>query len=395
MEPKPVNPMEDFNKRFAKVKKSNGEQPVVSPKAEANSEKKEEKKKNSTNDLSQIGELLKTNSDNAKGDKDMSEKNITVEMRHKLNALGMDDVAIDKLSYDDALGILKNENESSKKPDEKTDEKKITPEMREDLNRMGMDDATINGLTYNDAAGILKDKKEINESLDNLNTLKINEGQEDVTPPVYHSVDVHWIDKKVIEYNKMKAAGNTDIKNIIPDKAAGKFVAEVDNGSITYTSENEATISHGASYKVFETMMREPSNAGKTVRIPDDSTEEFKTNLFVAAILNGHKVSGAEGLELDEKTLSKIPLTEAQKARVIAALPKEEKNERVTDVPTRDDDKPLPGPYDPVNHRINHVFERKNMLDALAKGEADSVKPNQNPAKPTFIFKKVKEYSGK
>lgn len=221
--------------------------------------------------------------------------------------------------------------------------------------------------------------------------------------------DLHWIDQKDLDYKKMKAAGNNYIKSIIPDKTAGTFTAEIDNGTITYTSPNEVSVTKDSSYKVFETMMREDSNAGKTIRIPDDASPEFKTNLFVAAVLNGHKVNGAENLELDEATLAKIGLTPEQKAQVLATLqkqdepqpekapeenhveePKKEKTQKENQ--STEKDEPLPGPYNPAQHRINHVLERKNMLNALAEGETENIKP-QNPARPTYMMKNVPAYN--
>ena len=213
--------------------------------------------------------------------------------------------------------------------------------------------------------------------------------------PAEHT-DLQWIDEKIRDYTEMKTAGNIAIKEFNGDKTAGTFTAEIDNGTVTYTSPNDVSVTKDSSYKVFDTMMKEPSNAGKAVRLPEDATAEFRTNLFVAAVLNGHKVNGAEGLELDEATLAKIGLTPEQKAQVLAALPKQEEatQEKTTqEKPAEEkpsekvtENEPLPGPYNPAQHRINHILERKNMLDALAKGTAENVKP-VNPNKPTFIFK--------
>ncbi len=213
--------------------------------------------------------------------------------------------------------------------------------------------------------------------------------------PAEHT-DMHWIDEKIRDYTKMKEDGKAAIKEFNGDKTAGTFTAEIDNGTVTYTSPNDVSVTKDSSYKVFDTMMKEPSNAGKAVRLPEDATAEFRTNLFVAAVLNGHKVNGAEGFELDEATLAKINLEDKQIAQVRAALSKQEKapaekttqekpaeekpSEKVTE------NEPLPGPYNPAQHRINHVLERKNMLAALAKGTAENVKP-VNPDKATFIFK--------
>lgn len=326
-----------------------------------------------------------------KGDEVMKKK-ITQEMRNGLNELGFDDATINGLSYDAAEDILKNKKEISDTLDHITDTQKITSEMREGLNSLGMDDATINGLTYNEAAGILRDKDEIAASLGKSEELNVTEGapKEKGTPV---NEDNDWIDQKVRDYEQMKTEGNQAIKTIIPDKKAGTFSAEVDNGMVVYTSKNDVAISRDSSFKVFDTVMKEPSNAGKAIRVPEEATPEFKTNLFAAAVLNGHKVNGAEGLELDMATLQKIGLTQEQIDKVVAAVPhKEEKPaEKTAKVEKEAEDKPLPGPYNPKNDRISHLMERKNMVEAIKNaGKPKGAKP-VNPTKPTYIFKNTKE----
>lgn len=424
VKPEPVNPMNRFNARYGLIKKkTTAEQPTpAEQKDEDKTQKKEEKKeRRTTNDLSELAEILeeaKTQNDTPKaeekdkGDETMDKKEITKEMREKLNMLGMDDETINGLSYDVASDILRDKDEISRELDNITDNQKITKEMRENLNALGMDDETINALKFNEALGILRDRDEISQKLDEL-SLAANKKPEEIivreqdTPtkpkPAEHT-DLHWIDEKIRDYTEMKNAGNVAIKEFSGDKTAGTFTAEIDNGTVTYTSPNDVSVTKDSSYKVFDTMMKEPSNAGKAVRLPEDATAEFRTNLFVAAVLNGHKVNGAEGLELDEATLAKIGLTPEQKAQVLTALPKQEEatpekaskemsseekhSEKVAE------NEPLPGPYNPAQHRINHILERKNMLDALAKGTAENVKP-ANPDKPTFIFKNAQNHMKK
>ena len=247
----------------------------------------------------------------------------------------------------------------------------------------------------------LEDKKNKNTELaviQKTEIVKYKDEQDTTAPqpkPAEHT-DLHWIDEKIRDYTEKKNAGDVAIKEFSGDKTAGTFTAEIDNGTITYTSPNDVSVTKDSSYKVFDTMMKEPSNAGKIVCLPEDATAEFRTNLFVAAVLNGYKVSGAEGFELDKATLAKIDLDDTQKAQVRAALQKQEEatqektsqekpseekpSEKVTE------NEPLPGPYNPAQHRINHVLERSNMLAALANGGTESVK-SVNPDKPTFIFK--------
>jgi hypothetical protein len=349
LKPEPVNPMNRFNARYGSIKKkTTAEQPApTEPKAEGNPPKDTSNKKHRiTNDLSELAEILEeakneTDTPKAKvvektkeekGEETMDNQKITQEMREGLNALGMDDETINGLSYDVASDILRDKDEISKKLDNITDNQKITQEMREGLNALGMDDETINALKFNEALGILRDKDEISKKLDEL-SIAANKKPEEIivheqdTPPQptpAEHTDMHWIDEKIRDYTEMKTAGNTAIKEFNGDKTAGTFTAEIDNGTVTYTSPNDVSVTKDSSYKVFDTMMKEPSNAGKAVRLPEDATAEFRTNLFVAAVLNGHKVNGAEGLELDEATLAKIGLTPEQKAQVLAALPKQE-----------------------------------------------------------------------
>ena len=228
--------------------------------------------------------------------------------------------------------------------------------------------------------------------------LRPTEGKPALVPT---NENLDWIEQKVQDYTKMKEAGNASITAITPDMQERTFTAEIDNATVTYSSPNDCVVSKGANYVVFDTMMKEPSNAGKDVRIPEDASPEFKTNLFVAAVLNGHKVNGAEDLTLDADTLAKINLTDEQKAQLKAALPnapKEEKTEEKTEekAPKAQEEnkntgneQPLPGPYNPENNplnRIGHLLERKKMVAALSKGETENLKP-QNPAQPTFMLR--------
>lgn len=353
------------------------------------------------------------------GEEKMEEKKITQKMREGLNALGMDDETINALKYDDALSILRDKEEISQQLDHITETQKITQEMREELNSLGMDDESINALSFNTALGILRDKEEISQKLDELSLdsnrkdeeeeIKVNEGEKSTPAPTNENLD--WIDEKVRDYNGMKEAGNTAITAITPDKSAGTFTAEVDNATVTYSSPNDVTVSKGANYTVFDTMMKEPSNAGKAVRIPEDATPEFKTNLFVAAVLNGHKVNGAEDLTLDAATLAKIGLTAEQEAQLKAALPNAPKEEGETEKRQEEkipepqeenknisDEQPLPGPYNPENNpldRIGHLLDRKKMVAALSKGETENIQP-KNPSQPTFMLRPdlMKKQSG-
>ena len=367
----PVNPIDRFNSRFPgnRQKKNNGHSADTSGSDDTTQKKDEQKKKNnSTNDLSQLGELLRENEeqqgmqDEKKGDNEMADKKITSDMREGLNALGIDDDTINGLSFNDAVDILKDKEYLAKELDNITDNQKITQDMREGLNALGMDDDTINGLSFNDALGILKDRAEISEKLDDLNIkkepeeIKFHEGNPLPAPKPHENLD--WIDEKVRDYNQMKDAGNTDIKSIVPDKVAQTFTAEVDNGTITYTSENDVTITKDSSYKVFDTVMKEPSNAGKAIRIPEDASKEFKTNLFIAAVLNNHKVNGAEGLELDEATMQKLNLTEEQKAKILAALPKKEEKTEEKPAEEKTEEKPA---------EEKTVEISKSVQDAIAK----------------------------
>ena len=397
----PVNPMDRFNARYGSIKKkTTAEQSApAEQKDEDKTQKKEEKKeRRTTNDLSELAEILeeaKTQNDTPKAEEtNKGEETMT-------EPFTLTDIQKEACSY---LGIdpatIKNE-EALKKA--------FAGKIEIQGNRII--DLAMESLVYVGKAETKEEKaleKSAEYSLrdDGLDPSDLPSKPEEIivreqdTPapqptPAEHT-DMHWIDEKIRDYTEIKNDGNVAIKDFNGDKTAGTFTAKIDNSTVTYTSPNDVSVTKDSSYKVFDTMMKEPSNAGKAVRLPEDATAEFRTNLFVAAVLNGHKVNGAEGLELDEATLAKIGLTPEQKAQVLAALPKQEEatQEKTTqEKPSKEkpsekvaENEPLPGPYNPAQHRINHILERKNMLDALAKGTAENVKPD-NPDKPTFIFK--------
>ena len=206
------------------------------------------------------------------------------------------------------------------------------------------------------------------------------------TPVNQPAEDLHWIDEKKADYTKMKNEGNADIKEFNGDKATNTFTAEVDNGTVTYTSKNDVTITKDSSYKVFETVMREPSNKGKVIGMPQSATDEFKMNLFAAAILNDHEVTVSAGFEFKEELLAKMPISEEQKAAVRDAFAKlAEKPE-----PEKTEEKPAAEKEEKVSQnvadRLAHIVSRKNMVEALGKGEAESVR-TENPSKPTYMLK--------
>ena len=144
------------------------------------------------------------------------------------------------------------------------------------------------GINPNDLPSSKKEEEE---------ELRPTEGKPALVPT---NENLDWIEQKVQDYTKMKEAGNASITAITPDMQERTFTAEIDNATVTYSSPNDCVVSKGANYVVFDTMMKEPSNVGKAVRIPEDASPEFKTNLFVAAVLNGHKVNGAEDLTYEQ-----------------------------------------------------------------------------------------------
>ena len=234
-----------------------------------------------------------------------------------------------------------------------------------------METLVYSGAPENDEERKLKEAHEYSLRDDGIdpNDLPSNKKEEELRPTEKKPIAVpklenlHWIDEKVRDYNGMKEAGNTAITAITPDKSAGTFTAEVDNATVTYSSPNDVTVSRGANYTVFDTMMKEPSNVGKAVRIPEDATPEFKTNLFVAAVLNGHKVNGAEDLTLDAATLAKIGLTAEQEAQLKAALPNAPKEE-IQEEKTQEEKNPKPQEEKPS----------ENVVEAIAKLEEPKAK---------------------
>ncbi len=390
---KPVDPINDFNNRYAKFRKKADKPAVSSEETPAEKKNIEKKKNNSTNDLSKIGALIEETKElnKGKGDEKMEKddnRHVETFMPSGIQKWACLYAKIDYKDYKDETSLIKA-----------LEDKGVTIRGNDIIDKnMEMLVYTYSPTNEDERKNMESRKYSLRDDGYDVPALPVEENEElrfhegTAKQETHKNEDIHWIDEKIADYTAMRDAGNTDIKEFVGDKTAGTFTAEVDNGTVTYTSPNDVSVTKDSSYKVFDTIMKEPSNAGKAVRIPAEASKEFKTNLFIAAILNGHKVNGAEGLELDEATLQKSGISEEQKAIVLAALqnkpeeknqPKdEEKTEKIAennnpseknDVEKRPAGEDL---YTPLkDHRINHVFERKNMLKAL-KGNDDKIAVN-------------------
>lgn len=209
------------------------------------------------------------------------------------------------------------------------DEKKITDEMRHKLNELGFSDEVVNGLSYDDAADILKDKdlkKTLDEMSESQQPPKDKPKEDDESKPKdpKDSLEVTetpgeerehtdekapWVIRKQKWFDEnIKPANEADYK---VTRADTEFEVEFAGGSIHYESETNAVVSKDASYKVYEALLKDPDNAQRPVKFPENASEHLTNMLYAASILNEtpdgkpHEMQGLDKSKLNMEAIEK------------------------------------------------------------------------------------------
>ena len=210
------------------------------------------------------------------------------------------------------------------------DEKKITDEMRHKLNELGFSDEVVNGLSYDDAADILKDK-DLKKTLDEMSESqqppkdKPKEDDEskpkDPTAPIgvtekpgeereeHTDEKAPWVIRKQKWFDEnIQPANKADYK---VTRADTEFEVQFAQGSIHYESETNAVVSKDASYKVYEALLKDPDNAQRPVKFPENASEHLTNMLYAASILNEtpdgkpHEMQGLDKSKLNMEAIEK------------------------------------------------------------------------------------------
>lgn len=210
------------------------------------------------------------------------------------------------------------------------DEKKITDEMRHKLNELGFSDEVVNGLSYDDAADILKDKdlkKTLDEMSESQQPPKDKPKEDDDSKPKDPTAPIGvtekpskereehtdekapWVIRKQKWFDKnIKPANEADYK---VTRADNEFEVQFAQGSIHYESETNAVVSKDASYKVYEALLKDPDNAQRPVKFPENASEHLTNMLYAASILNEtpdgkpHEMQGLDKSKLNMEAIEK------------------------------------------------------------------------------------------
>ena len=93
-----------------------------------------------------------------------------------------------------------------------------------------------------------------------------------------------WVKEKAQWYTKYNDEKHLTDFNIT--RADNQFEVKFEGGTITYESKENVAISPGASYKVYEALLREDHNKDRPVQFPANASEHLTSMLYAASILN-------------------------------------------------------------------------------------------------------------
>lgn len=129
-------------------------------------------------------------------------------------------------------------------------------------------------------------------------TLRVSEGKKG-TPTAEQEKD--WIAKKQEWFGSHKE-NFEGYSSIYPNEEnKSEFKVGLYGGTISYSSPNDAVISEGADFKVYDVLLKDPDNKNKVIEFPQDASEHLTTMLFAAAVLN----KTSEGMPHQMKNLDK------------------------------------------------------------------------------------------
>ncbi len=107
-------------------------------------------------------------------------------------------------------------------------------------------------------------------------------------PSSQNSDDKDWIRRKAEYYNSIKDS----LQNYQRDESFTEgFSATFNGAKVTYTAPDNVNVSSNAKIEVFETIVKDPENAGKNINFAE-MPHDMAIRLAAACVLNGKKMSG-------------------------------------------------------------------------------------------------------
>ena len=154
----------------------------------------------------------------------------------------------------------------------------------------------------------------------------VNENEEEKEEP---EQPLDWVQKKIRDYKAMETEGK--ISNVvIKEDLKTEFEAQVDGGTIHYSSPDNVSISNDAKIKTFEAVMMEPDNLGRPINFGENMPHDMAVRLVAACVLHGNKMQGnvpeltAEDLQMLQSELGDR-FGDFQKKLAEMTKPKEER----------------------------------------------------------------------
>ena len=214
-------------------------------------------------------------------------------------------------------------------------------------------------------------------------------------PPTNEQAD--WVKEKAQWYTKYNDEKHLTNFNIT--RADNQFEVKFEGGTITYESKENVSISAGASYKVYEALLREDHNKDRPVQFPANASEHLTSMLYAASILNEtgegkpHEMLGVEKekikMDLIEQQLRAAGYGDAEIKKVKDYYDTHEGKEADSDtrgaenMPTRPEVKQM---AEDNNYTITKNDDGHVVIEGLNKENKPTFQMDYNPADGKYSY---------
>ena len=206
-----------------------------------------------------------------------------------------------------------------------------------------------------------------------------------------------WVKEKAQWYTKYNDEKHLTDFNIT--RADNQFEVKFEGGTITYESKENVSISAGASYKVYEALLREDHNKDRPVQFPANASEHLTSMLYAASILNEtgegkpHEMLGVDKekikMDLIEQQLRAAGYGDAEIKKVKDYYDTHEGKEADSDtrgaenMPTRPEVKQM---AEDNNYTITKNDDGHVVIEGLNKENKPTFQMDYNPADGKYSY---------